>query len=82
MVTPHPARKRAGYVDEGRLRGLNQPAGYPLGAGLVSVAGGFNRPALCARNVTPHPASHALPYGFGGRTKHCIDNYQYNLYTG
>jgi hypothetical protein len=41
IVGPHPARKRAGYWYEGRLRGLNQPAK----AGFVLVAGGFNRPA-------------------------------------
>ena len=41
IVGPYPARKRAGYRYEARLRGLNQPAK----AGFVLVAGGFNRPA-------------------------------------
>jgi len=30
------AHKWAGYVYKGHLRGLNEPAGYPLGGGLCS----------------------------------------------
>jgi len=35
------AHEWAGYVYEGHRRGLNQPAGYPLGAGLRSRSRGL-----------------------------------------
>jgi len=35
------AHKWAGYWHEGHLGGLNQPAGYPLGAGLCTRSRGL-----------------------------------------